>query len=66
MINISSNIEINEKIEEAIHLASQIVDDHFGSIKDIREEHQDREEVEFQKDLKRLTYEIILRELIRA
>jgi hypothetical protein len=46
-------------------LSTQIVDEHFGKIEDIRTEHHDREEVEFQKNLKLLTYEIILKELLR-
>lgn len=61
-----SSKDTREKMEDAIHLAAQIVNDHFGSIPEIREEHQDREEVEYQKDLKRITYEIILKKLIKA
>jgi hypothetical protein len=57
--------ELKESIENSIHLASMIVDEHFGKITDIRDEHQDREEVEFIKEMKIRTYEILLKELIR-
>jgi hypothetical protein len=42
-----------------------VVDEHFGKIVDIRDEHQDREEVEYVKDMKILTYETVLKELIK-
>jgi hypothetical protein len=62
---IESNKQYKELFEDAIHLSSQIVDEHFGKIEDIRKENQDREEVEFKKNLKMLTYEIILKKLLR-
>ena len=60
-----SSEEIRELFEDCIHLASRVADDHFGKIADIREENQDREEVEYVKDMKILTYETLLKELVR-
>ena len=57
--------ELRELFEDCIHLASRVVDEHFGKIVDIRDEHQDREEVEYVKDMKILTYETVLKELIK-
>lgn len=60
-----SSEELRELFEDCIHLSSRVVDDHFGKMADIREENQDREEVEYVKDMKILTYETMLKELIR-
>ena len=62
---IESSKDYRKLIEDAIHLSSQIVDELFGKIEDIRTEYHDREKVELQEDLKLLTYEIILKELLR-
>ncbi len=48
-----------------MHLASEIIDEHFGSIEDIRGAQQDREEVEYMTQMKMVSYEIVLREIIR-
>jgi hypothetical protein len=60
-----SDRDYRESIVNAIHLSIQIVDEHFGKIENIRKVYSDREEVEFQKNLKMRTYEIILKELLK-
>jgi len=60
-----SNIELKEVLEDSLHLASEIIDEHFGSIEDIRGAQQDREEVEYMTQMKMVSYEIVLREIIR-
>jgi hypothetical protein len=52
-------------LKEAIQLSIQVVDEQFGRIEDIRKKYSDREEVEFQKNMKLLTYEVILGELVK-
>jgi uncharacterized protein YgfB (UPF0149 family) len=60
-----SSDELKEILEDSIHLAAMVVDEHFGSMEDIREENQDREEVEYVKEMKIRTYDTLLRELIK-
>jgi hypothetical protein len=64
MINMSSNEEIKLKIEDSLHLANEILEEHFGSIEEIREENEDREEVNYLIDLKTKSHELILRKLL--
>jgi hypothetical protein len=60
-----SDIELRELLEDSLHLATEIVDEHFGSIEDIRGAQGDREEVEYTAQMKMASYEILLREIIR-
>jgi hypothetical protein len=60
----SSNEEIKLKIEDSLHLANEILEEHFGSIEEIREEHEDREEVNYLIDMKTKSHELILRKLL--
>jgi len=60
-----SSDEIKKILEDSIHLAATVVDEHFGNMEDIREEHQDREEVEYVKEMKIRTYETLLQELVK-
>jgi hypothetical protein len=64
MIDMSSNEEIKLKIEDSLHLANEILEEHFGSIEEIREENEDREEVNYLIDLKTKSHELILRKLL--
>ncbi len=60
-----SSDELKEILEDSIHLAATVVNEHFGSMEDIREENQDREEVEYVKEMKIRTYDTLLQELIK-
>ncbi|MBD3207659.1 hypothetical protein GF319_15120 [Candidatus Bathyarchaeota archaeon] len=60
----SSNEEIKSIIEDCLHLANEVLEEHFGSIEDIREVHEDREEVNYRIDLKTKSHEIILKKLL--
>jgi hypothetical protein len=62
---IGSERDYRESIVNAIRISTQIVDEHFGKIENIRKVYSDREEVEFQKNLKMRTYEIVLKEILR-
>jgi len=60
-----SSDELKKILEDSIHLAATVVEEHFGSMEDIREEHQDREEVEYVKEMKIRTYDTLLQRLIK-
>ncbi len=60
-----SDIDLKEILEDCLHLASEVIDEHFGSIEDIRVAQQDREEVEYMTQMKMVSYEIVLREIIK-
>ncbi len=60
-----SDVDLSEVIEDCLHLATEVIEEHFGSMEDIRAAQQDREEVEYVKDVKIVSYEVILRELMR-
>jgi len=60
----SSNEDIKLKIEDSLHLTNEILEEHFGSLEEIREEHEDREEVNYLIDLKTKSHELILRKLL--
>jgi hypothetical protein len=55
---------VRARIEDSLHLTTDILDDHFGSMEDIRASYSDREEVDYLIDLKTKSYEIILKKLI--
>ncbi len=60
-----SNDDLKKILEDSIHLATTVVEEHFGDIEEIREENQDREDVEYVKEMKIRTYETLLQELIK-
>ena len=60
-----SSDELKKILEDSIHLAATVVNEHFGNMEDIREEHQDREEVEDVKEMKIRTYDTLLQRLIK-
>jgi hypothetical protein len=60
-----SDIDLREILEDSLHLSSEIIEEHFGSIEDIRSAQQDREEVEYVTEMKMVSYQIILREVIQ-
>ena len=60
----SSNEDIKLKIEDSLHLTNEVLNEHFGSIEKIREEHEDREEVNYLIELKTKSHELILRKLL--
>ena len=60
-----SDIDLKEILEDSLHLAAEVIDEHFGSIGDIRVAQQDREEVEYMTQMKMTSYEIVLKEIIK-
>lgn len=60
-----SSDELKKILEDSIHLAATVVNEHFGNMEDIREEHQDREEAEYVKEMKIRTYDTLLQGLIK-
>ena len=60
-----SDIDLKEILEDSLHLAAEVIDEHFGSIEDIRVAQQDREEVEYMTQMKMTSYEIVLKEIIK-
>ena len=60
-----SDIDLREILEDSLHLATEIIDEHFGTIEDIRAAQQDREEVEYATEMKMVSYQIVLREVIQ-
>jgi hypothetical protein len=61
---VSNTSDLKRKIEDSLHLTIAIIDEHFGSIEEIREKRIDGEEANYLLSLKTKSYEVILKKLL--